>query len=526
MNTGDTNTSTPVTPVNPGENERTRISSSSFISLASASKLAPTISEGGRKFVQELREEFLNDNKFAVVSVVTGSAEGIIVYSHADKYGILIIFQSVAIGTSPVSDRAGELIAQFRANMEVNDVRIIKSFVIDDYTLTDSLPAAKKMAVLITNTINTAVNEDQGRITGASFGDQGLVVATRQDLYRAYIQRVSPFKVPERDDIGFILGYPKPTCPAAERFNITPETHDIVCAVTGYTQFLRQDTSLYQPGVVRPVQPIIHINSIVSTVPSLVHLPLVLACACATFIGRRTWMNPYMVVNGKEPMNIGNLDITSDMNTAQPQFIECQSPAQASAVINKICNEPCLALDIVDGRSMLLGLECILPTPDSKNKSAILGILQRYYPMIQHNPNMEIIATQAYREFTGQVKIDAQMFDSQYADYLHLMKSLNDFVYASQFLRPLQNPAAHIQQLMDHFPISILYSSVTAILTRAFIDACVGVSPKFSVDLNDDARYNVSFNGIDAAAGLSSIMMTPLQGPNNSYGYNGFTNRY
>lgn len=519
-----------VPPVNAattdGQNERTVIAGKSFAQAIQASTLASASSAACRKYVEDLHKE-CERLGLSIEAVVTGTVDAQVVYHKGSNYGIALIFAgSTGIAKRPVSDKDVEVVAAFHQHPGMLGIRILKSIVVDE----SSYDYAGVVAAAILNTIMTVVDEDNGALNENSFMINNrqipLVVSTKPDAYRDYIRRVSPFGFPERDDIGFLVGFPRENCPMTERFNVSPETHIILFAVTGYTQFVRIENQMAYGTFGQPaktIRPIVHITSIVSQNPSMVLLPPAITIAAKCFIAHRNWRKPYLMINGKESMNVGNLVLNVDPQTGARSTVDAETSFQAEEAMNATCEEPILALDITQGRDGIPGMECILGMRNAAGQEVTLAsVMQKFYPGKVHPSahNINVVAGQI-KEYTGTVQLDNQILDSRCADYLRMFRKIGDFGQVAVLLSQPNDPALRLQQLQDFsLPVKSLYNTTSVILSRDCVQFLSDLCPDYEIDLTNDARFNYAFNGVEAAAGIATLNL-PTHGAGNG-GFGGF----
>lgn len=519
-----------------GQNERKVPTGKSFAQVVQASTLASASSAACRKYVEDLHKA-CDRIGLRVEAVITGTVDAQVVYEPSSRYGIALIFAgSTGVAKHPTSNKDSEVVAAFLQHPGMLGIRILKSFVIDE----NSYDYAEVMAAAILNTILTVVDEDNNVLNENSFNVDGrkipLVVSTKTDAYRDYVRRVSPFGFSERDDIGFLVGFPRENCPMTEKFNVSPETHFILFAVTGYTQFVRIENQAvygtYGPYGQAPktIRPIVHITSIVSQNPSMVLLPPAVTIAAKVFIGHRNWRKPYLTINGKESMNVGNLVLNVDNQTGARSTVDVETAFQAEEAMNATCEEPILALDITQGRDGIPGVECILGMRNAAGQDITLAsVLQKFYPNKVH-PSAHGIKADAgqIREYTGSVQFDNQTVDSRCADYLRMFRKIGDYGQVAALLSQPNDPALRLQQLQDYgLTVKSLYSTTSVILSRDCIQFLSDLCPDYEVDLTNDARFNYAFNGIEAATGIGSLNL-PTHGTGNGMngGFNTPFNRW
>lgn len=499
-------------PAVEAQNEKQIRGGLSFATLSQASQRASVVTPACRSFIESLNREATRLG-MSVETVNTGTVSAQVVF-YPNNRGVALVFANGSLGLSKrsASDKIDEVINAFRQHGEsCKNTSIVTGLVIDE----TSYDRAELCADAIYNTIKTVQDEDNDLINVDSFkianGYVPMVVSTKPEIYREYVRAVSPFGFAERDDIGFLVGFPKQNCPATEKFDIKPETHTILFAVTGYTQFVRIDNLNNFGNVMnnlKTIQPVVHITSIISDIPSMVMLPPAVTIAAQTFIAHRNWMRPYMTINGKESMNVGNLVINTDAS-GNRTTMDVEAPFQAEQVMEQTCAEPILCLDITIGRYGIPGIECIFGTKDRNGKDVSLAnILAKYYRE-KVGPNAystQFMACPPIIEYTGSMNLDNQVLDSRCGDYLRMFKKINDYNQVCCLLSQPNDPSARLQQLSDlGITVRSLYKTQSIIFTLAAVKLFADICPPYELDLMNDARFNHSYNGIAAAAGISGL---------------------
>ena len=510
-----------------GQNERKVLSGKSLAQLHQSSIMASASSAPCRRFIEDLYKE-CERLGLGIEGVITGTVDAQVVYHRESNYGIALIFAgSTGIARRPVSDKAEEVVSAFKTHPGMGGIRILLSMVVDE----TSYERAGIFAASIFNTIMTCVDEDNNFIDEASFLLGGrkvpLMVSTKPDAYRDYINRVSPFGFSERDDIGFLVGFPRENCPMTERFNVSPETHIVLFAVTGYTQFVRIENQMaygtysMNGQVPKTIRPIVHISSIVSQNPSMILLPPAVTIAARTFIAHRNWRKPYLMINGKESMNVGNLVLNVDPNTGARTTNDCETAFQAEEAINATCEEPILALDITQGRDGIPGMECIFGMRNGAGQDINLAsVMQKFYPnSVNRSAHGMTVTAGEIHEYTGSVLLDNQIVDSRCADYLRMFRKIGDFGQVAILLSQPNDPSLRLQQLQDFsLPVKSLYNTTSAILSKDCVQFLKDLCPVYEIDLTNDARFNYAFNGVNAAAGISQMNLVVSDSGNNGIG--------
>lgn len=500
------------------QNERVIAEGKSFAAVIQSSHLAAVTSPAARAFTETLIKESERLGMH-VESVITGTVNAQVVYFPED-FGIALIFAGPqGLTKRPVSDKTEEVVNAFHQHPNCGQVRVITCYVVDE----TSYDYAEAMAAGVYNTIMTVRDEDSGMLNVNSFkiNDRNvpLVVSTKPEAYREYVRMVSPFGFSERDDIGFLVGFPKPTCPNTERFNLTPETHIILFAVTAYTQFVRieNQTFGYNNLMNKTIRPVVHITGIVSQNPSMVLLPPAVTIAAKTFIAHRNWRRPYLAINGKELFNVGNLVINTDQN-GNRTTMDVETSFHAEQAMDAACAEPILCLDITDGRYSIPGLNCILGSRDiNGHEITLASILQRYYGnlVIPQAHGIQVLAGTPMVENTGSITLDNQVIDSRCGDYLRMFKKTGDYGQVCSLLSQPNDPSVRLQQLSDlGVPVKSLYKTTSVIFTRDCVRFLSDLCPNYDLDITSDARFNYTFNGIEQAAGIAELNL-PTYGPSN-----------
>lgn len=511
-------------PAKESQNSNKITTGSSFIVLSNQMQRASVLSPACRNFIDTLTK-CATAHGLKIDTINTGTTNAQVVYKPGSS-GVALIYASGSIGPSKrtYADKISEVVSVFNSRSATALISVITGFVIDE----SSYDRAENCFAAIFNAISTVEAESNHTINCDSFKVNGmdipLVASTKPEIYREYVRAVSPFGFSERDDIGFLVGIPKQNCPFTEKFDIKPDTHNILFAVTGYTQFVRIDAFNPVANPMQPaktVQPVIHITGIISDIPSMVMLPPAITIAAQSFIVHRNWMRPYMTINGKESMNVGNLVMNTDPS-GNRTTLDVEAPFQAEQVMQQTCAEPFLCLDITLGRCGIPGIECIL---DTKSKNGVTVNLQTFlasyfnakYALHKNiYDNIKVVAGTPVVENTGSMVLDNQVVDSRCGDYLRMFKRIGDYNQVCCLLSQPNDPSARLQQLSDlGVSVQSLYKTRSVILSSAAVTMLAELSPQFELDIMSDSRYNYNFNGLAAAAGIGNMQSMGYMQPMN-----------
>lgn len=174
------------------------------------------------------------------------------------------------------------------------------------------------------------------------------------------------------------------------------------------------------------IQPIVHISSIVTPVPSLYVLPVALSAAYEMFIGRETWKDVFTDFTGKQP-NIGSLLINEKTN--RPTIVE--SIRQRDQFIAKCCCAPIFTIDIQEGRASIPGLKLLI---NKKHREVVKNILADFFSDSSIVDKLDCVVFDSVEEYTGVVNDNGSLRDTRSIDYFRVIENIQDLEIAANFL--------------------------------------------------------------------------------------------
>lgn len=239
------------------------------------------------------------------------------------------------------------------------------------------------------------------------------------------ISEMSPHGVPANVKIGFTLDICTSQDVNPNRFNNPRDTDSYdwttIFAVGAYVDFSKLN-NFASDGP--QFTPIVHISEITSLIPTPRILPIVLALATDTFIGKGFWKEAISNYTGQP--NIGSLIITADGVVQTVSNI-----GDREEFINKFCTPAVLCIDALDGRASIPGLN-LFAIPNGN--SILASCFNEFFnmPML----NQISLTLDTYEEATGIVRTGSMDKDSRSLDYFEMI-----------------NAAGGNRQLLDRFLI-------------------------------------------------------------------------
>lgn len=251
-------------------------------------------------------------------------------------------------------------------------------------------------------------------------------VVTNIHTVNQAISEVSPHGVPANVKVGFTLDICTSQDINPYKFNNPRDTDNYdwttIFAVGAYVDFSKLNNFATDGP---QYTPLVHISEITSLIPTPRILPIVLALATDTFLGKGLWKEAVSSYTGQP--NIGSLIITADGVVQSVSNI-----GDREEFINKFCTPAVLCLDALDGRASIPGLN-LFAIPNGN--SILASCFNEFFNMNMLNQGMSL-TLDTYEEFTGIVRTGSMDKDSRSLDYFEMI-----------------NAAGGNRQLLDRFLI-------------------------------------------------------------------------
>jgi len=432
------------------------------------------LSTSGGEYVKTLDTIF----KETYPSYIIGNADiqdmaARVILDTVTNFCCILIFPRICtnIQLSP-SEYTGEIFQSYKDKNPKLKPKLLDGFVIipEDYSLVENM-AKTIFKVLDSKTDQKSMLSlaDQRR----SWAAQEFRISENIDDVKNYIQSQSPHAVASRADYGFLLYLRKRRTP---KFTGDLSFTDIpYLAVTGYTQFSKN--MHYRPGLdpsIKRLNSQVVISDVVSCRNYNEFISITLPLAKRQFIDYGTWKNHYR--NSTTSGDIGNLIIEN----GKP--LKCKTKDQIDAVFGSEISDPCLTLEIPDGRARLTGIDALAdmhPIKDHKTGEIIKdsGLefqLKKMEDFTGSKLNFSGSAIEALQySYEGVVKAaTGEFIDTRKVDCLFLMKHIDDYVECGKLLARTFNPSKRIEIISKNCQeFKVLYCITQATFNTAFVDS-------------------------------------------------------
>lgn len=255
--------------------------------------------------------------------------------------------------------------------------------------------------------------------TNAAMGFNAIIdknnifrIVTNIHTVNQAIQEVSPHGVPANVKVGFTLDICTSQDVNPYKFNNSRDTDTYdwttVLAVGAYVDFSKMNNFATEGP---QYTPIVHISEIVSLIPTPRILPVVLALATDTFIGKGLWKEAISNYSGQP--NVGSLIINADGVIQSVSNI-----GEREEFIAKFCAPAVLCLDALDGRASIPGLG-LFAVPNGN--SILASCFNEFFNMSMLNNITLTLDT--YEEATGIVRTGSMDKDSRSLDYFEMLNA-------------------------------------------------------------------------------------------------------
>jgi len=456
-----TNAPPTITTTPPTQSAGNRPSAVSVLDILSASTRPSSLTVDGKKYISDL-DNMVASHGIAIQTVTTARFEAVIATS-ANNTGVALILQETFRPTDDMP--ALSYIEEMLKVTGAKNVQLIETIVVtkDDYS------KIEQMAGGLINLLITRYHPDTAALSASMFGrDETIVVDTSINAVRRYVEQVSPHAVPARSDVGFLLSLrnnramnQQPMAFGVGR-DETPETP--FCAVTGYTEIIEAPAShfalaQYPAAAPQRYMPVIHLTDIVTTLPVSNLLALVLPIAAEVFIRQQRWLEAFGFTEGK--MNLGNVMIDPD-----DKMVVVKNMEEMQGLVAQCFEAPFLAIDVIDGRYRIPGIEGIVShETNGEIVSAIGTFLNEAYAQ------NESYVVNSWPILPGNIVWDGENIDSRYAEYLFLAQRIQDTALIGPLMRKSDDPMVRVNQVKAVFDDKYLplYLGDSMVLNGQFV---------------------------------------------------------
>lgn len=288
------------------------------------------------------------------------------------------------------------------------DIKLVNSLIIQpaDYG------RAQQAAQHITSSLAIATRPELYSASIAQLQDAQYTIDPDVNAVRQYIEGMNPSAVRPRVDIGFVL-YARQ--PKKQQYQ-TPGVYDnavAIAAVGGYTDFVKGTDP--RDGSTHRLQPIVHISSIVSSMPVPGIIPLVLPIAASQFISSGRWLAPFSTFQKGRP-NLGQF-IPDPKDNNKLWFINNHQDLDTFRQQKLL--HPVLVLDVTEGTSRISALGNYASI---EKKEAVYDQIQNFFGArltLDRSANPFTVVNSFYQGVYGDAA--GSLLDSRTIDYVGLL---------------------------------------------------------------------------------------------------------
>lgn len=469
-NLGGAQAGTTVPPTDPIANNTTpggQEKAPNFIDLARRAVVATAMSSEGVKYIKDLKDTIADRT-----SDRTMAGSGIRIYPLpypsetlavvGDKNAFILLFSEAnrKEDNLPTISLARAALESMRATLGT-DIAMCNCIVVtpDDYS------KGAVMGAFLVNSLISLAMPDIRMLNISSMANFQLEISTNPTVYDDFNRRFDPHAVPARDDIKLTVSLAMPKANKHNNYNLFDQASVEkmeIGTIAAYVRFTEAPATVAgQPRFL----PEIHISNIVTALQADGLVPLMLALATDLLIDNKYWYSQFSNLDINGAPNIGNL--INDPATGQPWV--ATNLAQRDTFIGTYCAEPCLMLDVMEGRARIPGIERYALT------NAQAEIIATYNRFLNANvlPTTAVPCQLYVNEYTGYATIGGKNADSRWCDYLHAMiHHSSQQQLCKALLRHYQRPEEGVQIERQIFPdITLHYVNAMSIIMPDVIRA-------------------------------------------------------
>lgn len=420
-------------------------------SMSSCSQL----SREAEEYIKNI-DDIIRDAKINITShsVRTNYVESRVYVHEPTRFAVVLLFEETyqSYDATPITSKNPDVANAIR--LKDNTISVVEFITVtkEEYNLYGN------MAAFIINAMKTLSNDDSANIGIDQLRNLNIHAITSIDFVRKVVQKFSPHKVPDRDDIGVVLCFE----PSVKMNPYNKNESDWIpfLAITGFTRILCPEEANSGGKFV----PIPTITNIVSAIPNASLLSIALPLAVDAFITQNIWTRPYMTFATGKP-NLGNLNV--DPTSGAPFFVDTN--AAFHNFINTFMTPPFLAVDITDGRARPVGIDMLDGMLDR-----LLNRINRFFNMsgdtlgrIATRPGTSGILTKFYN-YTGTYQTNGEIKDTRFVDYLNMASILTNPNREEmiKLLNQKNQPNIHLELVRSFYPDNVrsLYTTTTIVL--------------------------------------------------------------
>lgn len=414
------------------------------------------------------------DGAITTMNIFTDMLEATVFIDSSKSWARPIIFTNPMYLTSevPIAESIPALIEKLKTQTRY---KVLESIIVtpEDYLKVDN------MARIITNGFIITSGLVGTDITMAHISGMECTVSTNMHRVRAFMDMHSPHGVRARDDIGFVVYAQRPE-EKKRRYgmNEQPVNPRGIIGVTGFTEFIPAGSGFMVQNNMKFI-PIIRITEIISTVPHKNLLPLIMLIATEKFIVQMGYLKAFQDYTKDRP-NIGALIPDNDGNPWHAKDVNARNDFISNCLL-----PPYLAIDVVEGRSRIPGIDKLIYNPGACVKEASIFFGTPASSMT--NPVQKI-----WPEYLGFFHDGTGIRDGRFIDYLRLAVDFKDIGRIREFLIKKDLPQARVNEIINigYNEYKPVYKCLTAVLHSQYLSemsrALMGCPTKLNLTYEQD----------------------------------------
>lgn len=454
------------------------IGGTSIFEIAALNSGSSQLSAEGKKFVEQYRALFdtlgeMDPNKRVHVKhypvTIHGRGETLLTVDEDTNTAILLIFAQ----TVKIYDRA--------TNYELPPTHIVPDFVAEankiipgyaDMTLLEAIVIADfeyDRAKNFTDFVARVFRAQNIADTISDLASREFLVTTDPKQLREFMLTYDPHKAEARMDYGVLIHYRNDT--GYQSNQQSGRQWEPLIGVPGYSDA----SNVGQAGDnVKPITVLSKISHVISSVPNIRLVSLVLPTVGLHFAYTQhnmpgIWSNPfrgYVEHSGKKATDKFKPNLGMLVELEQGKWLPVPDQ-QTDTFIRQHVGDPIIALDVVDGRACIPGMQ-LFADPNSQE---VISVLSKYIgsPIQYSGPVYDF----SYTYFTGAYKWENNYVDSRTLDYFHvigyLLRPISEAAKLTQI--DVTNPYFVFEAFREWYPIQNLYITTTVTLLPGFMNA-------------------------------------------------------
>lgn len=445
-----------VTPTGGQKTQQKGVQQATLFDIQTNFNLPSQLSKDGKEYIDGLIQALKMDNsKINVEAITTDDIESRLIYSADGKAAVNLFFPEAAVQDEnlPITEK----VEHVKAAIKAADTQLLESIVIDPRSYDRIDQASKAIKAMFILREHTAAQP-----TREALRNTRLVFSTNKVKGAHFINKMSVHGVPCRADMALTISIQRED-PAGRIDPATGqkqmETRDIAAASV-YVDFIAHTGQGNFPGQIgHKYIPVVTIGEVTTSIPSKELLSLIIPAVADAFIVRGGWIEAFSRF-GKNERNLGSLVTDASKN----EMVNITNMDLLYKLVHEFIMEPVLAIDVVDGRARVPGLDFFNwdPIEASKNLAAWLQVP----PLATQGGGIKNPVNYSYTEYIG---VDGEGRDSRETDYLELAKSIKDPTRINQFLYPQSNPVMKLEMIRQFKDIDVLYTNNKVVLDNAFV---------------------------------------------------------